>query len=456
MLFLIYASLAVISVASVAAYLKLRIVQDQSANNPNFIIFQRSYIPIYLLFVLGDWLQGPYLYRLYHYHGFVENQVAILYVCGLVSSALVFPAKDYLANKIGHRKTIIVCSIVYAVSCLLATVPNYFILIAGRAMAGATNTILFSSLEAWYISQHIDTHDFPAEWIQVTFNHISFGSSIVAVIAGLIADVFVRWFYLGPVSPFVLASLVLLLVAVLVSIFWSDSKYCEMEISLVRLKQSLSDGLRQIAGNPDIFLVGAIESMFECCLFVFVFIWTPAIGGKKVAHVSTGQGLLIGDVPLGIIFASFMVCFMLGGIICDHIIYQANHSLPRILPLISGASAVLFVLSSLISREDNVMRYLLLIFLQLFEFCCGLYFPIMRQVRKMVLPDDHKLAIINCFRVPLTILSSLTLLFLHNASGGVPFIFLFCGILMTIAFVCSIRFVKSFISYNLDSDNTQS
>ena len=452
MLFLIYALLASTSVASVAAYFKLRIIQDQSTKNPNFIAFQRCYIPIYLLFVLGDWLQGPYLYRLYHYHGFVENQVAILYVCGLVSSALAFPAKDLLANRSGYRNTIIICSIVYAVSCIFAAFPNYFILLVGRALAGATNTILFASLEAWYVNEHIDTHDFPAEWIQVTFNHISFGSSLVAIIAGLVADLFVRWLYLGPAVPFLIASLVLLIVAVLVSLLWSDCKYCEIEVNAAKLKKSLGDGLKQIVGNPDIFLVGTIESMFECCLFVFVFIWTPAIGGKRVSHVSSGQGLLIGDAPLGSIFASFMVCFMLGGIICDYLVYRANHSVPKILPLITGTSAVLFVLSSLFNSGENFTRCILLIFLQLFEFCCGFYFPIMREIRKVILPDGHKLTIINFFRVPLTILSSVALIFLHDTSGGVPFIFLFCGILMIIAFVCSIRFVQLFVN-NLDSAN---
>ena len=41
--------------------------QQQSVSNVNFIRFQRSFFLVYFLALLGDWLQGPYVYRLYRY-----------------------------------------------------------------------------------------------------------------------------------------------------------------------------------------------------------------------------------------------------------------------------------------------------------------------------------------------------------------------------------------------------
>ena len=37
--------------------------QQSSVSNANFIKFQRSFFLVYFLALLGDWLQGPYVYR---------------------------------------------------------------------------------------------------------------------------------------------------------------------------------------------------------------------------------------------------------------------------------------------------------------------------------------------------------------------------------------------------------
>ena len=50
--------------------------------------FQRSFYLVYFSALLGDWLQGPYVYKLYAYYGFKESQIAVLYVAGFASSVL--------------------------------------------------------------------------------------------------------------------------------------------------------------------------------------------------------------------------------------------------------------------------------------------------------------------------------------------------------------------------------
>ena len=44
--------------------------------NPLFVQFQKSFYLAYLPALLGDWLQGPYLYKLYSHYGFLEDQVS--------------------------------------------------------------------------------------------------------------------------------------------------------------------------------------------------------------------------------------------------------------------------------------------------------------------------------------------------------------------------------------------
>lgn len=382
---------------------------------------------------------GPYLYRLYHYYSFNESQVAVIYVCGIVSSAIFFPLKDTIAAKLGRKKTAITFCFLYALSCLCILFPNYGVLLIGRCIAGLTNSILFSTLEAWYVHEHIKNFDFPKEWIPITFSHVAFASSIVAVVAGVLADAVARWINLGPSAPFLLAIPVFLGSMVSLGLVWNENFAEKKTITQESVKKSCTEGLKEIMQNLDLFLIGIIQSLFESVLFVFVFIWTPAL---DVFH----------DIPLGIAFASFMVCYMLGSLVCDYLIAKVGYSMTRLLVVVSASAAGVFLCAAYFAAYKSATFYRLkmLICLQLFELVCGFYFPIMRVLREKVLPEEHRLSITNWFRVPLTVLSSLALLFLHDASGGIPEIFLFCTVMMLLAFACSFRFART------SKDNQQS
>ena len=65
--------------------------QKKSVSNANFIKFQRSFFLVYFLALFGDWLQGPYVYRLYNYYGYQEDQIATLYVAGFASRYCTIP-----------------------------------------------------------------------------------------------------------------------------------------------------------------------------------------------------------------------------------------------------------------------------------------------------------------------------------------------------------------------------
>ena len=353
-------------------------------------------------------------------------------MCGIISSAIFFPAKDIITSKLGRKKTAIVFCVLYIVSCILILYPLYGVLILGRCIAGLTNTILFSTLESWCVHEHLENFDFPKEWLPITFNHVAFGSSMVAVIAGLLADIFSRWLSFGPISPFILAIPVFMASITCLSVVWNENFSEKKELSQAIIRKSCMEGLKTILQNADLFLVGAIQSLFESVVFIFVFIWTPAL---DVFH----------DLPLGIAFASFMVCFLLGGIICDYLIAKVGYTMTRLLMLISASACGVFFMAAYLAQFKNATFYRLkmLICLQVFEVICGFYFPIMRVLREKVLPEEHSLSITNWFRVPLTILSSLALLFFHDTSGGIPEIFIFSGAMMALAFVCSLRFAGS-------------
>lgn len=369
--------------------------------------------------------------------------MAVIYVSGIISSTIFFPAKDLITSKLGRRKTAVTFCALYMLSCLLILIPRYSVLILGRCIAGLSNSILFSTLESWCVHEHLENFDFPKEWLPITFSHVAFGSSVVAVVAGFLADIGARWLNFGPEAPFVLAAPVFIGSIACLLVFWNENFSEKKEISQEAVRKSCSEGLKTILQNVDLFLVGAIQSLFESVVFVFVFIWTPAL---DVYH----------DISLGVAFATFMVCFLLGGIVCDYLIAKVGYTMTRLLVLISAAASAVFVVAAYFAPTDkgNVHRFKILLCLQVFEFLCGFYFPIMRVLREKVLPEEHRLSITNWFRVPLTVLSSLTLLLFHDTSGGIPEIFLFCAAMMALAFAFSFRFAGTSSSNSDDSQET--
>eukprot|EP00968_Pinguiococcus_pyrenoidosus_P002632 scaffold146_cov265-Pinguiococcus_pyrenoidosus.AAC.29 len=56
---------------------------------PGFKQFQRSFLAVTLLAMLADWLQGPYVYKLYHDYGYDQGDIGLLFVAGIPLSAMI-------------------------------------------------------------------------------------------------------------------------------------------------------------------------------------------------------------------------------------------------------------------------------------------------------------------------------------------------------------------------------
>merc|ERR1712179_645985 len=94
---IIYATFLLLSLIAYAARQVANKGEEKkvSVSNINFKSFQKSFFLVYFLALLGDWLQGPYVYKLYAYYGFKESQIAILYVVGFASSVILVHALDH-------------------------------------------------------------------------------------------------------------------------------------------------------------------------------------------------------------------------------------------------------------------------------------------------------------------------------------------------------------------------
>merc|ERR1711957_797154 len=135
--------------------------------------------------------------------------------------------------------------------------------------------------------------------------------------------------------------------------------------------------------QPEVLCCGLVCSFFEASMFIFVFMWTPAL---------TQEGLP--KPPYGHIFASFMVMSMLGSQLFSYVTqFESVEAVGRrILAVATLCNLVPIV------TPDPLARFLSFL---LFELCVGMYFPMMGTVKARVVPEESRSAIYNLFRVPL-------------------------------------------------------
>lgn len=398
--------------------------EPSAAVNPAFRRFQATFLRAYLLALWADWLQGPYLYKLYRHYSFLESQIAILYVCGLASCVLFAPFSGWLSQALGRRHTCIFFCLSYATCCFTKLSRDYFVLIVGRILGGLSTSLLTTTFESWYVHRHVEIHDFPKEWIPTTFTKAATWNHGLAVGAGLVANLLAEWLHLGPVAPFLLAVPFLACCAWFVLTDWAkeEAEKCpegeKQTLPLgtpnggvthlsarARFSRSCSDGLRCLLSDKRVMLLGGVQALFESVLYIFIFLWTPVLDPY--------------GSPLGIVFSCFMAASMVGSLLFRVATSTRYHLQPGhvlcVAVLMAFFSFFMLTFSTVPSQprpHESFLAFLLL------ELACGLYFPALNFLQGRIIPEEKRASVLAWFRLPLHLLACLGLLALHGEVSG--------------------------------------
>mmetsp|Transcript_30990 Transcript_30990/g.92205 ORF Transcript_30990/g.92205 Transcript_30990/m.92205 type:complete len:486 (-) Transcript_30990:204-1661(-) len=373
------------------------VAMGAKAKDDHFRLFQRTYLLVYLPAMMADWLQGPFVYALYESYGFVQEENASLFTAGFGASAVLGPFIGSLADRMGRRRFAALYCFLYGASCLTKHANDFSCLMVGRITGGAATSLLFSVFESWMVSEH-NTRGFDPELLGSTFSLAVFSNSIVAIAAGVMGQTAADalpltplggggLFYGGYCSPFDMAIVFLVLSLLLMSMLWPENYGLRGSgTGGGSLVESLCLALRSIRTQPRVLDCGVVCAFFEASMFIFVFMWTPALteaGAPKPPH--------------GYIFASFMVMSMLGSQIFS---LQAGkrsvEEIGRAVLVVAALSHAVPVLTS-----DTTLRYGSFL---LFELCVGVYFPMSGTLKGSIVPEESRSAIYNLFRMPLNII----------------------------------------------------
>lgn len=359
--------------------------------------------------MLTDWLQGPFVYALYDAYGYTKDDNGLLFTAGFGSSALFGTFIGSLADQMGRRKFAALYCMLYILSCMTKHMNSFPFLIIGRVTGGIATSLLFSVFDAWMVSEH-SRRDFDPELLGNTFTLAVLGNGVVAIIAGEVGEVAAEahslqrfcpdwsFHYGGYTAPFDIAILVSMLCLIFLVFLWSENfghesgedKVAELQPSLW---ESLAKSMTTIWTQPAVLYCGIVCSLFEASMFIFVFMWTPAV--TEEGHPRP---------PYGHIFAAFMVMSMLGSQVFSLASHMASIQIIGLVTML--VSAVCMAVP--VAIESATLRFLAFM---VFELCIGVYFPMMGTLKAQYVPEESRTAIYNLFRLPLNLIVVATLVF---------------------------------------------
>lgn len=368
-----------------------------SSSDPAFNSFQRAYLVVYLLAMAGDWLQGPHVYALYQSYGMTSDQIDILFVAGFGSSMVVGTIVGSVADRYGRRANCILYGILYGSACITKHFGNFWILMIGRVLGGTATSILYSAFESWLVFEH-HQRGFDSHLLGNIFSLGVLGNSVVAILAGLVAQRFADSF--GFVAPFDLSLVVLLLMVGVIIASWTEN-YGDRSSNL---QTSFSAALKAIRDDPKVLCLGLIQSLFEGAMYCFVLEWTPSLSITHTVDAAGEVNEQHQDIPHGHIFAGFMVALMIGSSLFKILSeYTSVESFMRLVLFVASLS----LLTPIIYRGNQL--YIFLGFL-VFETCVGIFWPSMGTMRGKYVAEETRATTMNIFRIPLNMIVVVILL----------------------------------------------
>jgi MFS family permease len=441
---------------------------------------QCKFLPVFWLLRISFWMSGPYFYAACaskSFHG-IPASVSLISQISLTqyaAIALFGPLAGKLQDKHGRKRGTICAAVIYSVaswtialptdnpyyySCAALSLPLLFV---GRALGGIGTCLLGSAPEAWLISEskHKDC-DPQGIWLSETFEIAYAFDSVLAIGAGQLAG----WMAsrLGPTGPFQVSPLFLILGAILAGVFWNENKVGaggdggggesssetvagssgDESTSSSEGDGSSGDGssgdgssedtntesnsnknligfqktLSVIRQDSKILLLGAVQSLFEAAMYIFVLQWPPTVAA--LVKVAFGQDA---TTPYGTVFSCFMASCLLGSSLFG-VSSKMKIPLEISTTVVLGIAAVAMGLSvftvhlqdkmSSSSSSNLSSLTLLMVACFIYEACVGVYFPSMSTLRSKYLPDSHRSAIMALFAVPVNILVVAVFLFIHR------------------------------------------
>jgi len=360
-----------------------------------FDTFRRSYLSVYLVIMLADWMQGTHMYTLYLWY---NVNISALFLTGFLSGAVSAPFLGSLVDKFGRKRSCIVYCLLEIVINWLEHYSSFNTLLLGRVLGGISTNLLFSAFESWMATEH-RKRGFPEEWMARTYSECSVGNGASAILAGILAQFLEDAF--GHIGPFQ-GAIALTAVALVLILQWEEN-YGEAQKGgheSSSLYKQFTDGWKLVASDSKVLRIGLIQALSEGGMYTFVFMWVPTLLSMNPP----------GGVPTGCVFSALMMAITIGGIVFQPLERffatkittkaKASECSAVFAYTMAGLSMAVPALCLCCAPASVCFERILVSFIVI-EFCVGLSSPIAGMLRSKYVPDAYQGTVMNIFRLPL-------------------------------------------------------
>lgn len=322
-----------------------------------------------------------------------EHTVALLYASGFVSGAVSAPIVGQLADRYGRRAACVAYCICYGITCLTMLSHNVNVLYLGRFFGGIATTLLFSVFEAWMITEyHLLQIDESMVPLSQVFTNMTTTSSITAIFSGVLGNGLVQCFG-SRLGPFLASLGCCIGASIAISATWRENYGSIAQSKENPEAQKLKHRIFVALTSPKVMALNFASCCFEGTMYLFVFFWSAAL---KSLRVKSGHQ---DELPLGLIFSSFMCAMMAGSSVATtRSTLYSNSSALNTLMFVLGIASGAFAVSTMLDHEYTLFWAFCVI-----EGCVGAYFPKMALIKSNIVDDSARGGVYSALRLPLNI-----------------------------------------------------
>lgn len=387
----------------------MSIDEEKAEKPPEVKALQLKYLTAFWLLRCGYWMSGPYVvpaYKSKMFGGVAASMglVSKIFLSGFAATAILGPNIGQATDTYGRKAGTMMFALLYGIGCASIKSNTLWILFAGRAIVGCALGLLFTAPEAWVNGEASRTNLTP--YLGETFGLAYTGDALVAIIAGKLAS----WAATkrGLTGPFDLATIFLAAGGIVAGITWKENKAKVSEETKAEKSStgggSMMEALEIVRKDKRLQLIGAVQSLFEASMNIFILQWPPII--SRVVKNAFGDGAV---TPFGTIFSCFMTCSLLGSLWFGKSMKTSSLTETTAAKMLAVSAISMALAATSVARTSlaGVMAAMLI-----YEACVGMYFPAIGTLRSKLIPNDKKSVILSLFGVPLNTLVVISYLFI--------------------------------------------
>jgi MFS family permease len=368
--------------------------------------FQRNWLSAFALAQLANWMQQPFLFRLYASFGFDHSEVVTLFLVTYASSAVFGTLVGAAADRYGRKRGCLLYVALFVLSTLAkCNTPSWGRLSLCHIVDGVALSLLYTAFESWMVSENFISC-FPQNHLHRTFELGSILNGAIAVLAGVLSSIAAG--FAGNFGPFA-ASIVPVLFSAVLMRDWAEN------FGEVAGPFKLSVVVDTLRRDRKIVLLGLAQTFFDSAMYVVRYAWMPALAVAVTGAGSGAGGAAAGgtastrpDEEYAVVFAALMISVMIGGILFSIVRRSSlcisgfgtgtgrNTSFSRV--ALPAHFVALVCLMGTVALFDSGPLAMFWCFVGV-EMAYGYFWPCHGVMRSEFLPETHRATMMNVFLI---------------------------------------------------------